>query len=781
MPSRQFTIREYGFKINPFSKDRIDPDTFRDENFDKLMCENTEIKRILNNEENFQLITGFPGTGKSITLLTLQHKINSRFDGKFAIYLGDVSLLLASKDLLDENKHMSDISNNIICKIWATYIQVLEEQNRNDLIKKLKHARFWARFKNGVAVFLSNTLRFSIKKKLGIDLSQPSKIDNSDTSLLDIIEAVREIKELSQNSIKKIFLLFDELGEYTKKFNLRLKETDSNTRIPYFYEYLVQLKDQEGIIIKVAGYPDAVKYFSDAGLEDQHMHWESLDPRFSKKSEFDRKMTEFFQLTTAMFLKRVTYYHIDEDPQNKKGEYYFNLIAGGGYMMFKDATVIQRICTFSNFNPRLALNIASEAFMIACTNERNDFAFNSKDLQDYTSLKGEILPYDYIKQAVSTDTNSRALAADNVLKKYKFGHKFFNKLAEKGANYFTLPHIETSVKENADLIEHFNKFFESLKKKRLILQYPTFIRIGSESRDILAIDMSFFYHWISTFISTPDLNKYKSYLGFNKLYKNFIELKSQYKIPEYFIRYDFNEQDLLDLFIIGEEMQDIESRLVELEEEKNKIDQKLINEELSENQEGVLEGRLREIRNEIKQVSLKLKKIQKGEEYIDEKISEPESNLYGQMLEEEEAIFQSDDEVERYMKFFEGYPNKVEEMGKILYEYLKSLKKDDITPEFSIVKSYIKIFDVRDNCWAIILNKLMSGINIHFFTPDNDERQLYNVFPHLQSDEIDWEWSYTYNESGMLWIKIRSIDQIKDHPEEFKKLIYCSFQQNWTY
>ncbi len=779
MVKRNFSIREYGFKTNPFSKDRVDPDTFNQEKFDKLIYKSPEIMRILQNEENFQLITGFPGTGKTITFLYLQNQVNLEFNGILAVYLGDVSLLLASKDLLDESKHMSDISNNIICRIWATFIQVLQDHEEKDILKKIKHSKFWNKFKKGITAFLSISVRSALKNKLEIDIEDSAKISIPDTSLRDIIETVKEIKDISQSKVKKIYLLFDELGEYTKKFNKKVAESGLKAKTPYFYQYLSQLKDQEGILIKVAGYPDAVKYFSGVGLEHSHMHWESLDPRFFKKAEFNQKMEEFFQLTTNMFLKRVDHFHLNPEISDKKEKLIFSITAGIGYMMFKDNTAIRRICSFSNFNPRLALNIASEAFMKACSIERNDFEFNSKDREDYKSLKGVILPYHLIREAIIN--KSRELRVEEILSKFLFGNKFFNKLAESGGNFFTLPHIASIKEENENNARDFTEFFESLKKTRLVLQYPSRIKIKNEQRNLYAIDMEFYYYWFRTFTSRPELADYKKYKGFDNFYKKCVEKPSHKDIPQHYVIKDFTTEEIQDFFIMGDKMDNLHSKIERLEQEKSRIEKKLSS-FVTDEEEEILLSKQQEIRRKQRKLNGELMKLQNEETYVNNEQPDVSTNLYGETPKEKFASIDSSKESKNVISFFieEGFPKFIEEMGIILYPIISSLTKDNVVPEFSVVKSYIKVFNTRDNNWYLLIRKTKKALNLYIFTPDQEEHDIFNIFPQLQSNDIEWKWSYSYGKE-LLWIKLKESKELKSYSKEFHDILLCSFNGEWKY
>ena len=74
MEINKFTLHHFGLKTYPFDIDRITPSTLDQINLQQEMYFTPEVSDIFKNKEEFQLITGLPGTGKSMTFFALEQR-----------------------------------------------------------------------------------------------------------------------------------------------------------------------------------------------------------------------------------------------------------------------------------------------------------------------------------------------------------------------------------------------------------------------------------------------------------------------------------------------------------------------------------------------------------------------------------------------------------------------------------------------------------------------------------------------------------------------------------
>ncbi len=771
--------KKFGFKMNPFAMDRIDQDSFKEEKFDEIFWQTTEISNILSNTQNFQLVTGFPGTGKTVTLLYLRKMINDEFDGTLAVYFGDVSLILVSGDILDEKVHIRDISLNIVSKLWAEYISVIYERDEKELIDEFRHSEKWKKVKTWISKILSSSLKAILASKFGISFEDGDDSSHKEKplSLNDVLEAVESIKSVSKGRIKKLVFLFDELGEYTKNFfNALSKKGEYNSKIiPYFYTYLKKLKDQKGILIKVAGYADAYQLFIDAGVEDSHLHWESLDPQFKTPNEYYDKLNDFGTLVRNMFLKRMEHFSIISPPLWE--------LESSETKIFEDKTAVERISAFSNFNPRTALNLAENAFNAAIQDvKRGDLNFTTFKLEPEETWKGTLVKYDYIRDAIDYLGKKRSETAGLVLEKYLFGNKFFDRIVERGANYLIIPDILLSINEtNAKNTRQcdFIEFFDYLKKTRIVLQYPNIVRNEDLLGRIFGISTCFIYNWLSKYRNTPDIKQLKIYnRKFENLYHKFIRLTAHKEIPEYFEVYPFNQDDVNALFVINDVMGELDEQIKILEKKKQGIDKKLMEDEaLTEDEKVGLEMQLRGIREELRKLQKQLEAKQKGVEYVNPSTKDETINEFGQSETEEKLKVELSDEYGKFLTFFNAYPSLVQELAGTTYKIIKELDVDfGIKTQIDLSQSYVKILDEFGRWW-ILIKKIKSGINIFIDPPNQLESKIYNCFPQLRS-ELDWQWSQNYPQNT-IWIKLRSIKELTNYFKEWKNLFKSAFQRKW--
>lgn len=763
------SLELFGLKKTPFDDDRVNANIFEDEGFYDMFYQSPTSSEIISKRDSLQLITGYPGTGKSMALLYVHSKINDDpKDRTLSVYMNNkIVSLVNPEDFMDSQKHLQNTANNIVSKIWVSYMDYLRKHNKEEILKKVRNSGILKKFLGGIYSLAATGLRVLLTK-YGFKKPKNFNENDVDTSLDDVLNTIKSIQTLSSNFVSQILLIFDDMGEYIKTFRLYSNNPKDK---PYLVNYIAQLRDADGLLLKIAVYPENYQDFINSGIEDQHLHLVRFDPQFKTARDYQSKIDEFYTLTMNMYLKRYVNY------QDKKyTEYGF---VDKKLKLFSNSQVIHRICAFSNFNPRTALKIASYAFRLPLIKEV-EYEYEENDDKRIV-LRGSIITQDRILNSLIKSAGDRYGTFSNTLQKFAFGNNFINILGKIGCNYFTLPYLPNDSDEQ--VILNFIQFFEEMKRNRAIFRYPQIQTSGSDWRQLYGVSTLLLYYWYRGFREKggDDLNKMKEIQGFAKLYDIMAGSKYQSNkgLFDYFKRYDFTIQEVYSSFRINKELNDLGTQLDNLINESKKIDNKLQDPNLEESKEDELGQKSIEIKREIRRFKKLIKDQRSKQKFVDEKKENLTLDEYGE-TEKEDLTDPSGklgfkvNSIE-FIKFFKGYSKTAQNCAKKFMKILETIKKE-IT--IAYLRTYIRIYNSSKTS-IILIKSLKSGINIYIKTPSRDLNKIYNSFPSLENGEPPWQWSTSYGSSYLLWIKIRNEDMLDTYKKSFLKLINMCIDESW--
>ncbi len=796
MESNKFTLHHFGLKNYPFDIDRITPSTLDQIDLQQEMYFTPEVSDIFKNKEEFQLITGLPGTGKSMTFFALEQYYDVELKEKkiLSVYIPNVSNLLVGIDYLDESLHSRDTMKNLINHVWKKFFELTYQKINTDNvfnqilknIKKYKKRDQFKRWLHGISKIANSILRSFFKNKLDIDFDEIDLAEKiPPLTLKDLLDSINAIAELSENLIKKVFFLIDELGEYTRRFKGELKDKNMNEEvIPYFYKFLDKLRGHKNILVKVAGYPETIDIFLNMGWQEDHLHLISLDPTFSNETQYKNALEDFYTLVMNMFLKRS--YRRLIDPNSD-----WRFIGEKGLTLFRSKSDIERLCAFCNFNPRYALKIANFALQYALDKEKKEFSTNYRKTITLTDPTNELEPVSTpinsyvikylndITNAIMKNANDRNKTGNKIEEKYLIFNDFLETLLINGANHFTFPMMD----QNDPKYQSFKSLINDLKKTRLITETQGRVLVGNQYRPLYAINTLYLYSRLNSYTYLKGVNESLSLElsnrnpKFKKIFNTYIIKKSHAEVPYYFQIYDIPKQDILSNF-------KLEPTEVEL---KNKINnlRNLLDDEDNEEKIDKLENLIRKHRKEL----VRLRKLRKEEfkkvqiaSEVKEEI-EIETNEYGETEIEEELEIETNQflmeqtqipikekshakEIASYFK--DSSPNIIEVADNIYKLILSEFSKERDFDK-KLLKSYIAF--KKKNLNFMRIQKLIYSINVFFWLSFSSNRRLYNIFPELRDEEIFWQW----NSAGEFWIKLETPDQIKKYKKSMKKMMRESY------
>jgi energy-coupling factor transporter ATP-binding protein EcfA2 len=806
---REYSAQDFGFKMPPFDFDKLDdPIEFETNQLYDVVYQSQEISQILHSQDwQFNLICGYPGTGKSTILLTFQHIINHEFlkNGFLAVYYHIVSSLLVPDDVLDEKKHLMQLYRNLIGEIWDTLFILLEktyskhkdngEGKAADEIKKIigkiERHNNWNKVKSFVKKI---SVKLEIFDKVRVGIGGESNQKDIDCSIDDVVNSIDAIKEITDNKVKKVFILFDDLGEYNKRFfDLVRERKGAGIKVPYVYEFLYVLFNKHCVNIKVASYPEDFPLFLNQNFEPQHIHPIHLDPDFSDEKGYKETIEKFIPLMSNMFLKRIDKFSDKKSDNDEPLCGYYSYESGQNLLMFENEEIIKKIAGFSNFNPRIALRIAKNAFICAVGTPRTDFVSVKKPQTEIflgkNQLRGIILNYNKGNKEINTAIDSIATQRyqdvktvfNNNPEGLKIVESFIELLLNNGANYFTVPSISSKDTDSNEFFKLFLDVFRLLEKRcRVLLRYRGMRGAFSEARSVYGLDSLLLYHYLSKTQNRDDLKSLS--LELTLMLKQFTE-----RPYNYFKVYDLSYRDIQDLFTTKDDQKTFLKQREDLEKERNEINIKLDDSRISSAEEMKLNSRLGEIRKKLREITTKMELITQpllstavpngiqgdpneyGETSQGERIGAAQLYNLGASPQISET---SDERISKYetnfMKFFKNYPTNTKEIASSLFGMLKTtlLKSSEIT--MYPTGSYIRI--LKQQNWIITIAGIQSGINVFLDLNFYNNQQLFSKYDEFQKIDIEWTWSSQFKSSGCLWMKLRSVEKFTKNNRSIKSI-----------
>ncbi len=796
MEINKFTLYHFGLKRYPFEIDRITPSTLDQTDLQQEMYFTPEVSDIFKNKEEFQLITGFPGTGKSMTFFALEQEYdkNLKEENILSVYIPNVSNLLVGIDYLDEKLHSKDTMKNLINHVWKKFFELTFRKKDSDNIfhqilrniKKYKKRGKFKRWLHGLSNIANSLLRSFFKNKIEIDFDE---IDLEEKipplTLKDLLDSINTITELSENLIRKVFFLIDEVGEYTRRFKNELKDKNMNEEtIPFFFKFLDKLRGHSTILVKVAGYPETIDIFLNMGWQEDHLHLISLDPTFSNETLYKKALDEFFTLVLNMFLKRS--YRRLIDPNSD-----WRLIGEKGLTLFRSKSDLERLCAFCNFNPRYALKLANFALQYALDKEKKDFSTNYRKPIILTDPTNELEPVSTpinsyvikylsdVSNAITKIANDRNKTGNKIEEKHPMFNNFIELLLINGANHLTYPVMD----QNEPKYQSFKSLIYDLKKTRFITETQGKVLVGNQYRSLYAINTLYLYSRLNSYTYVKGVNESLSselsikYPKFRKIFNTFITKKSHADVPDYFQIYDILKQDILTDFKLEPTEMKLKYKIQNL---RNRLDDE-DNEEKMEKLEKLIKTTRRELVLLRKSRKEELREVQIADEVGDE--IEIETNEYGETEIEDEIEIEVDralteknnipvkkiSHANEIASYFKDSAPKIIKVATNIYNLILSEFSKDKDFKSKLFKSYIAF--KKKNLNFMRIQKLIYSINVFFWLSFSSNRKLYSIFPELRDEKIFWQW----NSAGEFWIKLETPVQFKKYKKSLKKMMRESY------
>jgi len=776
MIKKNWTDSNLGFHFGPFEIDRVNLENFEEEKIYEMLYVSQRISEILSNRDQFQIIIGYPGTGKTLVLLSLRKDVNEGFlednTKEMAVYIDLVEDLTNIKDWGNEKEHKQLFNRKIITEITKTFLLLLQNkiekfksENNKAKIKEIKSilTKFqghptWNKIKKIMKLILKTTT-VNAFKKMNIDLDS-SSIDNPESAgTKDISELIESIVESSDHKINKIILLFDEIGEYTKNWYTRQKKEINSSEFPPIFDILFAIKNKSNVKSKVSCYVENYEMFLNYGFEHSHLHPTFLDPDLKSDEDFKNEMEDYAALLKNMTLKRIEKLSLPEFIENDIP--YIKLVSdtpdNPKYALIEEEKYLDAVAFISNFNPRISLEFLKRAWDLAKSRENSVISFP----KDASRPEGYVIAYNTgnknLKKALGIVSDGRERGLRALIDSSPIAEKFFMYLLLNGANYFTVPKKSALSEDTSPIYKDFKELVEKfIYPRRVFLSYQTTINYQNELRALYGIESRFLLSVISKF---KDREELKQSADFQRLKNNYTQY--YHRLKHYFHTYHVTLEDIESGFQLHSEIATIKSQINELNKELKEISFKLNSPTITDEEEIKWMDRERDLRRQIRALNAKKEEIKVesekqeelmrneydakeyidtygkseiGEMYIEDKIYEETKEI---LTEEETGISEEDKTEElsyklkgikdKYLFQYKSSNERVKNIAEALFEALVKTGFIKRKNQFNFTSSYIKIAPPNKKSWywRIIFSKTRTQLNLFLDSKEFDELQVY--------------------------------------------------------